>query len=64
MFEKFFLSTITCVPNFVASNYHKVIFVSFLFLYWFALFPTFGRLPSENPRCAPDFNVSLLLRRI
>ena len=53
-FEKTFLSTIICVPNFVASNYRKVITDIFFFvLYWFTSFLKFGPLPSENPKCAP-----------
>ena len=49
------LSTIICVPNFVASNYQKVITDIFFFvLYWFALFLKFASLPSENPGYAPD----------
>ena len=47
--EKKFLSTIICVPNFVASNYQKVITVIWLIF----VFLKFGPLPAENLRCAP-----------
>ena len=57
--KNFPLSTITCVPNFVASNYQKVItdiwLIFFFVLYWFAPCLKFGPLPSENLRCAPAF---------
>ena len=47
--EQILLSTIICVPNFVASNYQKVITDIFFFvLYWFSPFLKFGPLPSEN----------------
>ena len=51
-----------CEPNFVTSNYQKVIgdvwliFGFFFVLCWFASFLKFGPLPSENPRCAPAFD--------
>ena len=54
LLEKILLSTIICVPNYVASNYQKLITDLFFFvLYWFAPFLKFGPLPSENSRCAP-----------
>ena len=43
-----------CVPNFIASNYQKVITDIFFFvLYWFAPCLKFETLVSENSRCAP-----------
>ena len=31
----------------------------FFVLYWFALFLNFGSLPSENPRCAPEWTINI-----
>ena len=43
LLEKVLLSTVICVPNFVAPYYQKVITNIFFFvLYWFAPFPDFG----------------------
>ena len=55
---KHFLSTIICVPNFVAFNYQKVItdiwlIFFFFILFWFTHFVKYGPLPSENPRGVP-----------
>ena len=56
------ICAIICAPNFVVSNYQKIItdmtYIRFFFvLYWFAPFLKFGPLPSGNPRCAPGIIV-------
>ena len=51
-------------PNFVASNYLKVITNVFFFvLYWFAPFLKFGPLLSENPRYALE-SLNIIKTRI